>query len=256
MTATREELVSYIRQSAEARGIDPDVAVAVANSEGLNADPAEGWQSTIVKDGVREPSYGPFQLYMGGGLGNEFAAQTGLDPRDPETVFRQIDFSLDKAAEGGWSPWYGARAIGLGSWEGIGQAPDQTPEARRAQYGLGDRDPGNAAEIIGAVSRGDMTKDEAQKFVSEELLEGIEGGSAYDQLQEGDRDQASLGVSELRDLAALTQQPQQSMPSFQSLSRYGPRLSGGRPSATSGTQALKRMGVGSLLSGNPLLGMG
>ena len=131
-----------------------------------------------------------------------------------------------------------------------------TPEARRAQYGLGDRDPGNAAEIVGAVSRGDMTKDEAQKFVSEELLEGIEGGSAYDQFQEGDRDRASLGVSELRDFAALTQQPQQSMPSFQSLSRYGPRLSGGRPSATSGTQALKRMGVGSLLSGNPLLGMG
>lgn len=255
MTATREELVSYIRQAAEARGIDPDVAVAVAESEGLNADPAEGWQSTIVKDGVREPSYGPFQLYMGGGLGNEFAAQTGLDPRDPETVFRQIDFSLDKAAEGGWSPWYGARAIGLGSWEGIGQAPEQTPEARRAQYGLGDRGPGNAAQVIGAVMRGDMTKDEAQTFVSEELLEGLEGGSAYDQLQEGDRDQASLGMSGLMDLAALTQQEQPRAPRPRALARYGPRLAG-QPSSTSGTEALKRMGVGSLLNGNPLLGMG
>jgi len=192
MVATREELVSYIRQAAAARGIDPDVAVAVAQSEGLNADPAEAWQSTIVKDGVREPSYGPFQLYMGGGLGNEFVEQTGLDPRDPSTVYAGIDFALDKAAEGGWTPWYGAKAIGLSPYEGIGSetqaASQSTPEARRAQYGLGDRDPGTTAEA-------------------------------------------------------------------RSLSRYGPRLSGGRASATPGTQAIGRLGLESLLANNPLLGI-
>ena len=112
-------LVEYIRQAAVERGIDPETAIRVASAEGLYANPAEGWQSNITKNGVREPSYGPFQLYMGGGLGNEFQASTGLDPRNPETVNQQIDFALDKAKEGGWTPWYGAKNAGISRWDGI-----------------------------------------------------------------------------------------------------------------------------------------
>lgn len=118
-TPSRGDLVSYIRRSAMARGIDPNVAIAVAESEGLNADPAEAWQSTIVSNGVREPSYGPYQLYMGGGLGNRFVSDTGLDPRDPSTAYEQIDYALDAAKEQGWTPWYGAEAAGISPREGI-----------------------------------------------------------------------------------------------------------------------------------------
>ena len=127
------EMEAYIRESASARGIDPDVAVRVARSEGL----APGvWQSNFSRGGVREPSFGPFQLLVGGegtgyptGLGNTFIEQTGLDPRDPTTWKAQVDFALDQAAQGGWSPWYGAAKVGIGDREGIGQRPAGAPPA-------------------------------------------------------------------------------------------------------------------------------
>lgn len=119
------QIEAYIRQAAQRRGIDPDVAVRVARSEGLGPGI---WQSNVRDHRGREPSYGPFQLLVGGtggwptGLGNRFKDQTGLDPSDPSTVYAQIDFALDQAATGGWSPWYGAQKVGVGSRTGLENA--------------------------------------------------------------------------------------------------------------------------------------
>ena len=126
---TIQELEAYIRKAAQARGIDPDTAVRVAKSEGLQPG---AWQSNYMKNGVREPSYGPFQLYKGGGLGNDFQKATGLDPADPATVQPGIDFALDNAAKGGWGPWYGAKRAGIGRMEGIGKLPP-FPQQQMAQ---------------------------------------------------------------------------------------------------------------------------
>jgi len=99
------EVEAYIRDSARRHGIDPDVAVAVAKSEGLNG---------YVGD--RGSSFGPFQLHYGNvagggmavsGLGDTFTRQTGLDARDPATTKQQIDFAMEQAARGGWGPWHG-----------------------------------------------------------------------------------------------------------------------------------------------------
>lgn len=126
------EIADYIRQSASARGIDPEIALRVAMSEGGIKDPIR--QSGIVKNGVREPSYGPFQLYMGGGLGNK-ALEAGIDPRDPNQWKQGVDFALDNAATGGWGPWYGAAKVGVGNRAGldnaraIGYNPQSTPPA-------------------------------------------------------------------------------------------------------------------------------
>lgn len=110
------EQEAYIRAAAAKRGIDPNVAVAVAKSEGLY-----NWQSTVIqRNGQREPSFGPFQLYMGGGLGNKFQSQTGLDPRDTSTWQKQVDFALDEARKGGWGPWHGWKGM---PWAGIGAPP-------------------------------------------------------------------------------------------------------------------------------------
>lgn len=117
----------YIRQAAMQRGIDPDIAVRVAKSEGG----VDGYiQSRVRKNGVQEPSYGPFQMLVGGGgsgfpvgMGNDFQTRTGLDPRDPANAERAIDFALDQAKVAGWSPWYGAKAIGVTGMEGIGGRP-------------------------------------------------------------------------------------------------------------------------------------
>lgn len=119
-----DEMAAYIQQAAKARNIDPAIALRVARSEGL----ARGvWQSNVRnKAGLREPSYGPFQMLEGGGksgfptgLGNAFERATGLEVSDPANARATVDFALNEAAKGGWSPWYGAKAAGIDRWEGI-----------------------------------------------------------------------------------------------------------------------------------------
>ena len=121
------DIEAYIRQSAAARGIDPDVAVTVAKSEGGLKDPTR--QSLARKNGVQEPSYGPFQLLVGGGqtgfpagMGNQ-ALAAGIDPRDPANWQKGVDFALDQAKQKGWGQWYGAKAAGITGMHGIGNAP-------------------------------------------------------------------------------------------------------------------------------------
>lgn len=116
---------AYIRDAAAARGIDPDVAVRVARSEGLGPGV---WQSNVVKDGKRETSYGPFQLLVGGGLGDKFQEVYGKSPSDRSTWREQIDFALDEAAKGGWSPWYGAAKVGVGRRTGLDNARALGPQ--------------------------------------------------------------------------------------------------------------------------------
>jgi hypothetical protein len=123
---------AYIRQSATSRGIDPDVAVAVAKSEGGLNDPTR--RAGYVKGGKREPSYGPFQLLVGGGdtgfptgMGND-ALAAGIDPRDPNQWQKAIDFALDGASKNGWGAWYGAAKAGIGNRQGIGGARQEAPQ--------------------------------------------------------------------------------------------------------------------------------
>lgn len=116
-TAAFDDMLAYARQSALARGIDPNVALKVLRSEGLNPGV---WQSNVINAlGQRETSFGPGQLLVGGGLGDVFKSETGLNPADPSTWRQNIDFTLNKAAEGGWGPWYGAAKAGVGKWEGL-----------------------------------------------------------------------------------------------------------------------------------------
>ncbi|TAX45927.1 hypothetical protein ELI02_29885 (plasmid) [Rhizobium leguminosarum] len=115
------DIASYISQAAAKRGIDPDIALRVAKSEGgLNS-----WnmQSLYKKNGVQEPSFGPFQLYKGGGLGNDFMRKTGLDPALAANGPAGVDFALDHASKKGWGAWYGAGKAGIGNFDGIGANP-------------------------------------------------------------------------------------------------------------------------------------
>jgi hypothetical protein len=113
-------LTPYIRETAKKYGVDPEVALKVAKSEGLS-----NFRSGVTqKDGTQEPSFGAFQLYTGGGLGNQFKKDTGLDPADPANEKATIDYALKTAAKTGWGPWHGAKNTGIGEFDGIsgGQA--------------------------------------------------------------------------------------------------------------------------------------
>jgi hypothetical protein len=106
-------MTGYIRETAAKYGIDPEVALKVAKSEGLRDFSGDGGKSG-----------GAFQLYTGGGLGNKFQKETGLDPLDPKNEKATIDFALREAAKVGWKPWYGAAKVGVGRFEGIN--PEKT----------------------------------------------------------------------------------------------------------------------------------
>lgn len=131
------EIEAFIRDYAAQIGMDPDVAVRAARSEGGLTDPFQ--QSLAMKNGIREPSYGPFQLLIGGpgtgfgeGVGNR-ALAAGIDPRkDWQAATR---FGMDYANQRGWGEWYGPRKAGIGRFEGI------AGRAQPKQYALTPPDP-------------------------------------------------------------------------------------------------------------------
>lgn len=113
-----------IREAAAKYGIDPEIALKVAKSEGLR---------DFLGDGGK--SGGAFQLYTGGGLGNKFKKETGLDPLDPKNEDATIDFAMKEAKQSGWKPWYGAAKVGVGQWDGISGGGAGTKTDAASGYG-------------------------------------------------------------------------------------------------------------------------
>ena len=133
------QTIELIKQEAIKRGIDPNVALQVARSEGLGS-----------YTGDQGSSFGPFQLHYGGvaqggnkvgGLGDVFTQKTGLDARDPRTVPQQVGFALDQAKQGGWGPWHGWKGdprAGLPGGPQGGQQPQpQSGAPQQAPQGGG-----------------------------------------------------------------------------------------------------------------------
>lgn len=138
-TGEKTETTAYIREAAAQRGIDPDTALRVAQSEGLGR-----YKGDVGDNGVPS-SFGPFQLHYGGkatgpnsvpGLGDTFTKQTGLDAADPGTIKQQIDFALDQAIKSGWGAWHGAQRSRIGNREGLPGADD--PQAVKLDAALRD----------------------------------------------------------------------------------------------------------------------
>lgn len=109
--ADAKDRESWIRSMAGMLGINPDDAMRVAKSEGFGS-----FKSAIPG----ETSYGDFQLHTGGGLGDVFRKQTGLDPTDPANERAMDEFALRWAATHGWGDFHGAGNTGMGQWQGIG----------------------------------------------------------------------------------------------------------------------------------------
>lgn len=158
---------AYIRQRAPLFGVDPDIAVRVAKSEGGLSNPTQ--QSTYVKNGRRERSYGPFQLYIDGGLGNR-ALAAGIDPRKESDWQKGVDFALNEAGKKGWGQWYGAAKVGVGNWDGvrggkgndslIGSASSPLSDPSIAEFVTNNPQPGGyGAEVENAVFGGGTGND-------------------------------------------------------------------------------------------------
>jgi hypothetical protein len=122
---TKSKIEVIIKQEAKLRKMDPNVAVRLFRSEGATAYQSKIKSGTQKKEGGQEASFGPFQLYTGGGLGNQYEEQTGRvlsEDNTAEGITKQIQFALDMAIDKGWSPWYGSKAAGIGPREGLDNA--------------------------------------------------------------------------------------------------------------------------------------
>lgn len=111
--SSKSDKEAFIRAEAQKRGIDPNVAMKVAQSEGFN--------QPVGDNGT---SFGAFQLHVtpggrGNAVGDQFRRDTGLDPSDPKNEARSIMYALDNAKKNGWHDYHGAARVGVGDWGGI-----------------------------------------------------------------------------------------------------------------------------------------
>jgi hypothetical protein len=119
---TSKKIEGIIRREAKLRNMDPEIAIKVYKSEGAGAYQSKIRSGSQKKEGGQEASYGPFQLYTGGGLGNQYEKETGrllAEDNTLEGITTQIQFALDMAIDKGWSPWYGSKSAGVGARDGL-----------------------------------------------------------------------------------------------------------------------------------------
>lgn len=109
-SGSRAGRISQLRSIAMSAGLDPDKFVQLAMGEGFN--------QYVGDEGS---SFGDFQLHMGGisasmpggGLGDEFRRDTGMDPRDPSTSAAQDQWVANYIRQNGASQWTTARQRGI-----------------------------------------------------------------------------------------------------------------------------------------------
>ena len=115
---TQKNIESIIAKEAKLRNMDVATAIKVYRSEGLNS-----YQSQLKYKGKQERSYGPYQLFIDGGLGDTYQKDTGrklVSDNTLEGITNQIRWSLDYVAKtGSWSPWKGAARVGIEDDEGL-----------------------------------------------------------------------------------------------------------------------------------------
>lgn len=261
------ELLARLLQ-AEA-GSEGPLGMLAVGSVIRNRANARGYGDTIRDVMMKPGQFSPLNSitgYAGGEQGVDFdrikASDTAYavadmilsgkydDPTGGATHFYNPDISTPswgRESGGNWMTLgrhiFGKADAGRDNYQP--PTPSQaTPEARRVQYGLGDRDPGTTAQVLEAVRLGDMTKSEAARFVSEDLLEGLTGGSAFDMLNE-EKEEASfldrLGDAAAGiDFASVGQAQRLNTPSRLSNGIYP-----GRQGV--GSKALSRFGIASLV---------
>jgi hypothetical protein len=144
-----------------------------------------------MKNGLREPSFGPYQMLIGGGdtgfpegLGNR-AVAAGIDPRNPDHWKRGIEFALNEAKRDGWRQWYGAKAAGIDRWDGInnragntrpmgGVGSDYVAEAQAKQQGPSMPAPEMAGGPDVPAKTGAYAFNEEKKPTIWDRIEGID----------------------------------------------------------------------------------
>lgn len=137
------EMEQFIRNYAASIGLNPEVVMQTVLAEGGRSSLEPGGyarQSQLSYKGGQEQSYGPFQMFMGGGLGNR-AQQAGIDVTNPADAFRTAQFAMDVMKQEGLGHWHGWKgdkwaARGYqpsGETVAVPNAPVQGPDGPKGQ---------------------------------------------------------------------------------------------------------------------------
>lgn len=169
---TPEARRNYILGEAAKRGIDTNLIDRLVRSEGGYA----GYDMT----GDHGQSFGPFQDYIGGGLGNQMIAQ-GLDPRNPANERPVIGWNLDYIQTHGASPdvWHGLRpgearwTGGAGSFDGAGGPLYLGTVEKMAGV------PEAGTDLLGFLLMQHAPPEEVKGGTGNELLDAVVGNSIY-----------------------------------------------------------------------------
>jgi len=154
-------LKDLIDKSAAAAGINPRKMYGIVAGESGHGSKYD----TNVSD--REASYGPFQLNIKGGLGNQFEKETGLKVTDPSTIPAQAD----------WVAKYLAKNPNMnvgGTWFGYKGDTDWSPNWGNAGY-LGGEGPAAGPSATGQPTRGTEPEKSTFERAADAVSAGISG---------------------------------------------------------------------------------
>ncbi len=151
--SSRGGLKGIIDRAASEEGIDPRIMYGIVAGESLHHD--------TYDIGDSGKSFGPFQMYKGGGLGNRFEADTGLDVADPKTLPAQAKWIAHFIKHGGsmgnWHGYHGDRNWNP-SWGRMGVVGDD-----KAAENVKPRDPSAGRGAIGRRNHEDLLGDEGHR---------------------------------------------------------------------------------------------
>lgn len=145
LPSSAEEVRAYVQQVATEARIDPRVPDLIVRSEGGYDPNGRGW----IAGGDAGMSWGPFQDYFGGGLGNSML-RDGIDAHDREQWRENV----------AWNIGYIANHYNLASlqsqWHGVRDNPTFATQFA-ALFGEGGGTGGDGTislPIVGSVSGG------------------------------------------------------------------------------------------------------
>lgn len=255
---TESSLREMATRAALQEGVDPELFLRLVQQESafnpraVSSAGAQGLTQLMpgtAKDlGVKNP-FDPAENLRGGAR----YLRKRLDQfKDPELALAAYNAGAGNVQKYGGIPPFEetqkyVQIVG-GGYKGTGYATgnedQRTEAAKRRQYAMGDADPGGPAEIMQAYQEGLITEDEFRSFLED----------AEDKDKDEERAMAALGSS-YEILSA--NQPEISTYSSRAPAarKLSMSLSPRRSIGTSGTQAIGRLGLESLLANNPLLGI-
>ncbi len=121
-------MLGVINQAANENGLNSAALARIAQSEGLGSF-----------YGDKNTSFGALQLHVGGGLGDDFKRQTGLDPSDKDNEAATIKWAAQWMAQHrDISPWHGAARVGVTNSDVFGSGAQSADLLKQTESSVND----------------------------------------------------------------------------------------------------------------------